>query len=50
MIADFDKNLPCSKYQSSSAIQRPDREAEKSRGKTNGSRRSQRMGGRENIK
>ena len=50
MTANFDENSPGGERQSNSTIQGTGGRLEKGGGKTNGSRRSRRMGGRENFK
>ena len=49
MTANFNENSG-GECQSNSMIQRTGRWSEKGEGKTNGSRRSRRVGGRENFK
>ena len=50
MAANFNENSSSSECQSNSMIQRTGGRSEKGREKTNGSRRSRRVGGRENFK
>ena len=50
MTANFDENSPGCECQSYSTIQGTGGRTEKGRGKANGSRRSRRIGGRENFK